>query len=342
MPIWKRCSVNIIRKCAFARAGLLGNPSDGYNGKTISVIVRNFRAEAVLYEWDTLEIILTQDDRARFSSVHDLARDVKLHGYYGGIRLIKATIKRFVEYCDARGLALHGRNFSIRYHTTIPRQVGMAGSSAIIVATLRCLMEFYGVSIPQEAQPAFVLSIEKDEIGIAAGLQGVIQVYEGVVYMDFDPAREHAVEGLRCYTYEPLPPAMLPPLYLAYHESRSEPTEVFHNDIRGRFDRGDKKVVDGMKRLAAIAAAGRDALLFRDHARLAELINENYDVRRGMYALPSWQTDMVDTARQCGASAHFSGSGGAIIGTYQGESMFQELCTRLADRGSRVIKPQIT
>src|SRR5512135_2379774 len=149
----------IIRKRAYARAGLLGNPSDGYNGKTISIIVRNFCAEVVLYEWDTVDIVLAENDRARFSSVYDLAKDVKLHGYYGGIRLIKATIKRFVEYCEARGIHLHSRNFSVRYETNIPRQVGMAGSSALIVATLRCLMEFYGVEMPLEAQPSFVLSI---------------------------------------------------------------------------------------------------------------------------------------------------------------------------------------
>src|SRR5512147_542174 len=218
----------IIRKRAYARAGLLGNPSDGYNGKTISVIVRNFCAEVVLYEWDSVDIVLAEDDRARFSSVYDLARDVRLHGYYGGIRLIKATIKRFVEYCQARGLRLHGRNFSVRYQTTIPRQVGLAGSSAIIVATLRCLMDFYGIEIPLEAQPTFVLNIEQEELHITAGLQDrVIQVYEGLVYMDFDRAREQMVDGLPCYAYERLDPACLPPLYLAYHDALSEPTEVF-------------------------------------------------------------------------------------------------------------------
>ena len=84
----------LVRKRAYARAGLLGNPSDGYHGKTISFSVRNFRAEVVLYEWDSVDIVLAEDDRARFGSVYDLARDVRLHGYYGGIRLIKATIKQ--------------------------------------------------------------------------------------------------------------------------------------------------------------------------------------------------------------------------------------------------------
>ena len=178
----------LTRKRAYARAGLVGNPSDGYHGKTISFSVRNFWAEVVLYEWDSVEIVLAADDRAKFDSVFDLARDVRLHGYYGGIRLIKATIKRFVEHCETRGLALHDRKFSVRYQTTIPRQVGLAGSSAIIVATLRCLMEFYDVQLPLEIQPMFVLLVEQEELGITVGLQDrVIQVYEGLVYMDFDP-----------------------------------------------------------------------------------------------------------------------------------------------------------
>ena len=66
----------IIRKRAYARAGLLGNPSDGYNGKTISLIVRNFWAETVLYEWDKVEILLSDHDRASFRSIHELNQDV--------------------------------------------------------------------------------------------------------------------------------------------------------------------------------------------------------------------------------------------------------------------------
>jgi len=332
----------IIRKRAYARAGLLGNPSDGYHGKTISLIVRNFSAEVVLYEWDSVDIVLAENDRAQFRSVQDLAKDVKLHGYYGGIRLIKATIKRFVDYCQTHRLELQKRNFSVRYQTDIPRQVGLAGSSALIVATLRCLMEFYDIDVPREAQPSFVLSVERDELGISGGLQDrVVQVYEGLVYMDFDPAHEHLVNGLVSYHYEPMSPDLLPPLYIAYHASLSEPTEVFHNDIRGRFNRGEENVVKAMKHFAGIAARGRQALLAHDLNQLAKLIDENFDTRRSIYNLPPWQIQMVETARECGASAKFAGSGGAIIGTYEGETMYEELCRRMTTIGSRVFKPQI-
>ncbi|MCB0075611.1 MAG: hypothetical protein KDE20_29355, partial [Caldilineaceae bacterium] len=123
--------MEIIRTHAFARAGLIGNPSDGYNGKTISIIIRDYAARVVLYEWPTVEIVWSQDEHSRFDSVNDLVKDVRLHGYYGGIRLVKATIKRFVEACEKKGYPLHDRTFSIRYESNIPRQVGMAGSSAI-------------------------------------------------------------------------------------------------------------------------------------------------------------------------------------------------------------------
>ncbi len=332
----------IIRKRTYARAGLLGNPSDGYNGKTISLIVRNFWAEVVLYEWDTVDIVLAQDDRASFRSVQDLANDVKLHGYYGGIRLIKATIKRFVEYCAAHAIPLHDRNFSVRYETTIPRQVGLAGSSSLIVATLRCLMEFYSVAIPREVQPSLVLSVETEELGIAAGLQDrVIQCYEGLVYMDFDKAKSRQIDGFTTYAYEPLDTTWLPPFYIAYHADLSEPTETFHNDIRGRYLRGEPLVVEAMGRFAALAAQGRAALLTQDVDRLGQLIDENFNTRRSISQLPAWQEAMVETARSCGASAKFAGSGGAIVGLYRDEAMFHALTEHLTAIGSRVIKPQI-
>ena len=332
----------IIRKRAYARAGLLGNPSDGYHGKTISFIVPNFWAEVVLYEWSSVDIVLAENDRARFSSVHDLARDVQLHGYYGGIRLVKATIKRFVDYCDVVGIELHDRNFSVRYETNVPQQVGMAGSSAIIVATLRCLMEFYDVEIPVHVQPSLVLSVETDELGITAGLQDrVIQCFEGVVYMDFALAQEENISGLKCYDYEPLNLETMPPFYIAYHAEFSEPTEVFHNDIRGRFDRGEPLIVDAMREFAHFAEEGRAALLAGDMSRLTELINANYDLRHSLYDLPPWQMQMVDIARDCGASAKFAGSGGAIVGLYDGQEMLAEMRRELNAIGTKVIVPQI-
>jgi glucuronokinase len=331
--------VRIIKTRAYARAGLVGNPSDGYNGRTISIIVRNFAAEVVIYEWPELEIVPTRQDQCRFDSVSDLLRDVRLNGYYGGLRLVKAAIKRFADYCETNGITLPDQNFSIRYDSTIPRQVGLAGSSAIITATIRGLCAFYGVEIPKEILPALVLSVETDEIGIAAGLQDrVTQAYEGLVYMDFDrefmAAKGHGI-------YETLDHRLLPPLYLAYQLDLAESSDVFHSNIRQRYDRGEPEVVGAMKLLGDLARDGRERLLARDHRSFAELMNLNFDTRRRIYNLNPRHLRMIDLARSLGASAHFAGSGGSIIGVYDDEVMFRSLKKAFEAERCAVIKPLV-
>ncbi|MBM80188.1 MAG: GHMP kinase [Planctomycetaceae bacterium] len=335
--------MEIIRKQAHARAGLIGNPSDGYNGKTISIAIVNYRAQVVLYEWEDVEIIPSQEDHSRFDSISDLVADVKLHGYYGGIRIVKATIKRFVEYCAEQGVSLHDRNFSIRYETNIPRQVGLAGSSAIVVATLRALMEFYKVEIPQHVQPSLVLSVENMELGITAGLQDrVIQVYDGSVYMDFAANRMFKDCGYECGTYEYVESPLLAQLYVAFSTDVSEPTEVFHNNLRARFDSGEKAVVDAMTKFSSLAEQARASLLADDYDNLSKSIDENFDTRLSICQLPSEHVDMIQRARRSGASAKFAGSGGAIIGTFRDDAMYTALTDDLAQIGCTVFKPQIT
>ena len=333
--------MQIIRKQAYARAGLIGNPSDGYFGKTLALVVRNFHAEVTLYEWDRIEVVFSQNDQTRFDSVDELVRDVRLHGYYGGIRLVKATIKKFVDYCRRQGLCLHSRNFSVRYQSNIPRQVGLAGSSAIIVATLRCLMEFYEIEIPLQVQPSLVLSVETEELGIAAGLQDrVVQVYEGLVYMDFAREKMQTRQGLVCGEYEPLDASLLPPLYIAFSTEVSEPTEVIHGNLRARFKQGESAVIEAMARFAELTAKARQAFLSGDSVRLGQLIDANFDLRQSICRLPAEQVRMVECARAAGASAKFAGSGGAIIGTYGDEAAFEHLRTNLSAIGCRVIRPR--
>jgi glucuronokinase len=175
------------RNSCICPGGLLGNPSDGYFGKTISFTVKNFGAHITLYRSPELKIEPQEQDRNEFKSIHSLIERVKIHGYYGGDRLIKAAIKTFAEYCFKNDIRLENKNFTIKYDSSIPRQVGLAGSSAIITATMRALTQFYGVEIPMEMFPSVVLKVEAEELGINAGLQDrVIQAYEGCVYMDFD------------------------------------------------------------------------------------------------------------------------------------------------------------
>jgi glucuronokinase len=329
----------IIRTKAYPRAGLVGNPSDGYYGKTISFAFDNFRAEVVLYETPELEILSSEKDLSCFSNIGALVTDVRLHGYYGGIRLLKATVKKFYDYCSENQIDLHDKNFTIRYSSDIPHGVGLAGSSAIITACLRALMAFYGVSIPKYIQANLVLAAESKELNIPAGLQDrVIQVYEGLVYMNF--AKEIMAKQGYGY-YEPLDPALLPRLYIAYRDDLSEPTETFHNNIRHRFDQGEQKVVNAMLFWADLTDKAKCCLLEGRLDQLGSLLNAGFDKRTQIYRIANDNIRMVEAARSTGASATFTGSGGAIVGAYTDEQMFRNLRAALRKLNIQVIKPRI-
>lgn len=324
---------------AYARAGLVGNPSDGYFGKTISILVCDFAAKVTLYENPELEIVPSFQDRMRYNSMQDLAQDVANNGYYGGIRLMKAAIRKFHAYCETRKIALPERNFSIRYRSTIPRRLGLAGSSALVTATIRCLMEFYDLEVPREQLANLILSVETEELGIAAGLQDrVIQVYEGVVYMDFN---RDLMETRGYGHYERLDPALLPPLFIAYREDMGEGSEVIHQTVRERWLEGDPEVRAAMEDFAAYAEEARKLLLAGRGREIGPLMDRNFERRCTIFKVAPENIDMVRRARAVGAHAKLAGSGGAIIGSYDDEDMFASIEKTMAASGVRVFKPQI-
>jgi glucuronokinase len=329
----------MIETYGYARAGVLGNPSDGYFGRTLSFAMSNYRARVLLYPSGRLEIKPSKADLPVFESLDDLYRTTRWRGYYGGIRIIQALVVRFMDYCRGRGIELENRNFTLEYESTIPQRLGLGGSSAIITASLRALARYFNVEIPLPVQANLVLETETRELGVPAGLQDrVIQAYHGLVYMDFS---RDLMERQGYGDYERLDPALLPKMYVAVRTSLSEGTEVFHSNLRERWMRGDPEVVEAMRTWAGYAADGRECLFSRDHRRFGELIDANFDLRARIYKIDRGNLEMVSTARNAGATANFAGSGGAIVGTYEDDAMFDRLAEYLKPLGVSVIKPKI-
>lgn len=325
---------------AYARAGLIGNPSDGYFGKTISVIVRNFRAQVTCRESERLIIEPHQRDRLDYDNVQALVEAVDRDGYYGGVRLIKAAIKRFHDHCRACRRAIGEKAFALSYDTDIPVRVGLAGSSAIVIATLRALMQACAVSIDEATLATLALSVETEELGIGAGLQDrVIQAYEGVVFMDFE---ESLVRETGAGRYEPLDPAALPPLFVAYHEHLAEGTEVTHNDLRERYQRGDREVQEAMQRFAEFAQESHDLLHAGRGAEIGPLLDANYDLRAQLCPISAGNQELIRIGRAGGAHVKFAGSGGAIIGAYDGDpDRLARLRSEYEAFGAYLLTPEI-
>ena len=188
-----------IHTVAYARVGVLGNPADGYGGKTASTTIANFKAEAWLTPGAAGDgrVVLQPHplfDPLSFANAAQLAAIAAREGYSGGVRLMAATVHRLTKHLTARGATPRSDSgFTLKYHTTVPRQVGLAGSSAIVTALLRALLRFYGygteaaaasIGLAVHELPNFVLAIESEELGITAGLQDrVVQSYEGFIHM---------------------------------------------------------------------------------------------------------------------------------------------------------------
>ncbi|MBT8396541.1 MAG: GHMP kinase [Gemmatimonadetes bacterium] len=325
---------------AYARAGLLGNPSDVYHGRVLSVVLRNFQATVSLEESSDLRIESHALEEDVFHDMEDLADSVRRQGYYGGRRLIKATVKVFHEYCKEAGHTLPIRSFTARYRSSIPRQVGLAGSSAIITATLRALMSFFQVEIPLAIQPNLILSAEFDELGITAGLMDrVVQVFEGLVYMDLSTE----LMGERGHgAYESMDTEVLPRMYLAHHPTPTKVSGQLHSDLRTRWEQGDQEVRDTVERIADLASEGRSALLAGDHETFSSLMNENFALRQRIMQISEWDLAVAAAARSLGASAKLTGSGGAIIGVVETEDMFDEVREKLDALGAKVVEPVTT
>ena len=96
----------------------------------------------------------------------------------------------------------------------------------------------------------------------------MIQVDEGLVYMDYAKERMEQLFGLYCGAYEPFDPRLLPPLYVAYNFDLSEPTELIHNHLRARFNQGEPAVREAMPRLGELCVEAREAILDHDAQRL--------------------------------------------------------------------------
>jgi glucuronokinase len=320
----------------------------------MSLLISNFWAEVTLIpnplsqvEYASISILPNPvADPHLFSSIESMAVISQTDGYDNGDRLLQACCKVFFTHCKSNNIAVNTRQgFSVLFETNIPRQVGLAGSSAIISAFWKTLLKFYGVTdeqIPLPLQASLVLSVEQDELGISAGLQDrVIQAYGGLVFMDF--GKQH-VEQYGYGKYERVNMDNLPPLWLAYVANPKDSGKV-HSSVRQRFANGEpavsrvindwkhrtflaysfllwSQVVEAMRQFAQLTTDAKDALNNEDHKRFAELMSQNFNLRRAVYgdaALGQANLRMIQLASEYNCVAKFPGSGYAIVNMWKGD-----------------------
>jgi glucuronokinase len=296
-----------------ARAALAGNPSDGYAGGVFAIPVDAYGATVTLRAAGHFSIsddISGHRTFARLDELREAGMDLRAHDPHA---LVLATVAHFLQRTNA-----DVRPCEIEVSSSIPVSIGLAGSSAIVIGVLRALHKSTQHPLPRYLPLAsMALDVETRWLGITAGMQDrLVQVYGRPVLMRFDPPGDFGVK--------PAPgedrgnAAIVEPgadfrFLVAHRRGSSEPSQIVHGNLRRRFDAGDQTVQAGMRQLLAHAISAGNAFAAGNAEWLGESMDATYDLRSSMIDLAPGHVKMVEAARSAGASANYTGSGGAIV-----------------------------
>lgn len=239
-----------------ARAALAGNPSDLYGGAVLAVPVPQLAATVAL------------TDAADADPPNEL---------------VTAVLARLESVSGAR------------WSTTIPRSVGLAGSSALVIATLRAAR----IDLPPLELAQLALSIERDDLGIVAGLQDrATQAFGAPVLVEENEARV-------------LTPARPISLVVAWQPAATGDSGEYHRSVA--IDE------EAMGELAVIAREAAGAFERGDADELATLMDASAQTRKRAAPLSAAHEQLADAARRAGFRPNSAGSGGAIVAVVEGD-----------------------
>lgn len=279
------------------RAGILGNPTDGYGGSVISCSLEQ-RARVALLPADRLEVAIGGES-------------IRLREL-GDFRLQKDRFN--VARAVLRFFRLYDVPLRIEVTTEIPIQAGLAGSTAILTAMVAALCHWakyppWGKHYLAE----IVRAIELNYLEIQCGYQDqYMSVFGGLNYMDFRD--KHYYRHLRGETYATVESlaACVPRLpLLVAHTGRRRVSGHVLKPVRERWEEGDREVVEGYRRIAALARQGKRALLDGHWNVLARLMNENHRIQQRLGASGEENDRFIELALSHGAlAAKLAGAGG--------------------------------
>ena len=287
-----------------ARVGLVGNPSDGFGGAVLATVVpglaatvRARPAAGVLLGPAPVERSSAQPMSAAAWWDHAAA-----HGHGDEQRIIGAALWTVMRHLGVR----HG--IDLRWSTTVPRSVGLAGSSALAVATIDAACGVWGVALDRRVVAALALAAEVDVLGIAAGWQDrIVQAFDATVLVD--TASMASIDGVDVPAVEVVRPGAPIRLVVGWSEQTASPSDGYHAALRT----SPHRLAAAMRDLAALAHAAADSVRTGDRDALAAAVDAGWRTRQAAAPLRVDHAALVDAVRAVGVGATTPGSGGSVV-----------------------------
>lgn len=286
----------MIRVTAPGRAGIIGNPTDGYGGTMIACSIKN-RAQVTIEESDQLII-----ENSFGRKVLKWRNDFENKGDYFDI---VRSVLRYFKLFDIKS--------KISIDTNIPVQAGLAGSTAVLSAVISAVASYVGYKFHKYHLAEINRIIELHYMKCQCGYQDAyMTTFGGLNYLDFrgkeyykdlDEEIYATVEPLRDYVKE------LP--FVIAHTGIKHHSGNFHKPLRERWLEDEPEVVNAYNEIAHLAREGKKALLNCDWDQLAYLMNKNHELQDSLVNSGEQNNYMIKVAKENGAlAAKLAGAGG--------------------------------
>ena len=314
----------MIKASAPGRAGIIGNPTDGYGGSVISCAI----AEQAYVTIEKCDKLVFEIGNEKFVTDGKVEFNTKNERF-----LIPEAI---LNYLNIWEIKMHLKAWS-----DIPFQAGLAGSTAMLVASLNAILKFLNTSTGCEDKyhmAEMARTIELNYMKIQCGYQDqYMTTFGGLNYIDFRDKEQYRQLKHEIYaTVEPLHLCVKELPFVLVHTGVRRVSGSILKPIRDRWMDGDMKVILAYEKIAHICRQGKKALLNKDWIKLGALMNQNHRIQQELGASGKENDRLIEIALKngaLGAKLAGAGGGGTIIALHpKPDKMIKELKLAGANR----------
>lgn len=299
--------MRVIQASAPGRCGIVGNPSDIYGGVVLSC---STPARATC--------------RLTLDTETELPEDPTLWN--------AATARFPLEHVK------------VEWSSDVPRSSGLAGSTALLAATLACVLIAHGRTPQADAEFAeLVRDVEKNEAGVQCGFQDAYMVvHGGLQRMDFAD-KSPSVVG----PFATLGSLQLDLPFVLVTTGVQRLSGSVHGPVIDRWLSGDEVIQKAVSEVVELGRGGSKALAQGDLQDLAYCMNRNQELIAGWGGSGEAIDKLVSDCLSSGALAAKlagAGMGGTVIALTEDQAGLE---SKLADLGYKqfmrpVIAPGLT
>lgn len=219
------------------------------------------------------------------------------------------------------------QKYKVTWETNVPRSSGLSGSTALLAATVACILTVIGQELPEDLRKfaELVRDIELKEAGIVCGYQDAYMcVLGGMNKMDF--AGKHPIESGPLGT---VTPTQLPGHFLLVTTGVERLSGSVHGPIRDRWLQGDR---DAIRLIDELTELAKNISPNTTKEALSEAMNQNFQTVQDLGGSGGDIDRLVQDCRKNGAMAAKlagAGMGGTVIALCDNPAELQQRLAKI-------------